>query len=210
MRTNKVILASNSIIGNKVERERAGERGRERERAGESVREENYLLKYTHNETKSPKPIAHQHTNIIFLLLTCTIKLFRTIINSLPKKARTRKYQSGKYHCTVDLLFDWFGISCMTTDDFCFHLQNRLIKTCQTGGQWYSDTSPFSIPCQNICYYNHSLMFTQGVRDQLCPKCETWVKVTYSYNFSFCAKDQGTITHQMALPIPTISCHVSQ
>jgi hypothetical protein len=26
----------------------------------------------------------------------------------------------GKYHCTVDLLFDWFGISCMTTDKFLF------------------------------------------------------------------------------------------
>jgi hypothetical protein len=25
-------------------------------------------------------------------------------------------------------------------------LQNRLIKTSQTGGQQYSDTSPFSIP----------------------------------------------------------------
>jgi hypothetical protein len=25
-------------------------------------------------------------------------------------------------------------------------LQNRLIKISQTGGQWYSDTSPFSIP----------------------------------------------------------------
>jgi hypothetical protein len=25
-----------------------------------------------------------------------------------------------KYHCTVDLLFDWFGISCMTTDNFLF------------------------------------------------------------------------------------------
>jgi hypothetical protein len=25
-------------------------------------------------------------------------------------------------------------------------LQNRLIQTIQTGGQWYSDTSPFSIP----------------------------------------------------------------
>jgi hypothetical protein len=25
-------------------------------------------------------------------------------------------------------------------------LQNRLIQTSQTGGQWYSDTSPFSIP----------------------------------------------------------------
>jgi len=35
----------------------------------------------------------------------------------------------------------------MTTDYFCFYLQNRLIQTNQTGGQWYSDTSPFSIPC---------------------------------------------------------------
>ncbi len=47
---------------------------------------------------------------------------------------------------TVDLLFDWLGISCMTTDKFCFYLQNRLIQTSQTGGQGYSDTSPFSIP----------------------------------------------------------------
>jgi hypothetical protein len=30
---------------------------------------------------------------------------------------------------------------------FCFYLQNRLIQTSQTGGRWYSDTSPFSIPC---------------------------------------------------------------
>jgi len=35
----------------------------------------------------------------------------------------------------------------MTTDNFCFYLQNRLIQASQTGGQWYSDTSPFSIPC---------------------------------------------------------------
>ncbi len=34
------------------------------------------------------------------------------------------------------------GISCMTPDNFCFYLQNRLIQTSQTGGQWYSDTSP--------------------------------------------------------------------
>ncbi len=53
-----------------------------------------------------------------------------------------------KYHCTVDLLFNWFGFSCMTTDNF---LQNRLIQTSQTGGQLYSDTSPFSIPwCHNL------------------------------------------------------------
>jgi hypothetical protein len=34
----------------------------------------------------------------------------------------------------------------MTTDNFCFYLQNRLIQTSQTGGQGYSDTSPFSVP----------------------------------------------------------------
>jgi hypothetical protein len=35
----------------------------------------------------------------------------------------------------------------MATDNFCFYLQNRLIQTSQTGGQWYSYTFPFSIPC---------------------------------------------------------------
>ncbi len=67
----------------------------------------------------------------------------------------------GKYQCTVDLLFDWFGISCMTTDNFCFYLQNRQIQTSQTGGQWYSDTSPISIPwiktcCCIECYVNEA------------------------------------------------------
>ncbi len=57
----------------------------------------------------------------------------------------SREYKRGKYHCTVDL-FDWFGINCMTTDNFCFYLQNRLIQASKTGGQWYSDTFPFSFP----------------------------------------------------------------
>ncbi len=35
----------------------------------------------------------------------------------------------------------------MTTEMFCFYLQKRLIQTSQTGGQRYSDTYPFSIPC---------------------------------------------------------------
>jgi hypothetical protein len=47
---------------------------------------------------------------------------------------------------------DWFVISCMTTDNFCFYVQNRLIQTSQTGGQWYSDTSPKSIPWPNPCF----------------------------------------------------------
>ena len=34
----------------------------------------------------------------------------------------------------------------MTIDNFCFYLKNRIIQNSQTGGQWYSDTFPFSIP----------------------------------------------------------------
>jgi hypothetical protein len=70
-----------------------------------------------------------------------------SIYSNQPNLHLKKGILKGKYHCTVDLLFDWFGISCMTTDNFCFYLQNRLIQTSQTGGQWYSDTSPFSIPC---------------------------------------------------------------
>ncbi len=66
-----------------------------------------------------------------------------------------REYLRGKYHCTIDLLFDWFGISYTTTDNFCFYLLNRQIQTSQTGGQQYSDTSPFSIPWYQLL----SLMF---------------------------------------------------
>jgi len=43
-----------------------------------------------------------------------------------------------KYHCTIGLLFDGFGV---TTDNFCSYLQNRLIQISQTGGQRYCDTS---------------------------------------------------------------------
>jgi hypothetical protein len=38
----------------------------------------------------------------------------------------------------------------MTTDNICFYLQNRLIQRSQTGGQLYSDTSPFSIPWRKV------------------------------------------------------------
>ncbi len=58
--------------------------------------------------------------------------------------------KGGKYHCTIDLLFDWFGISGMTADNFCFYLQNTLIQTSQTGGQPYSDTSPWVFPGMSI------------------------------------------------------------
>ncbi len=38
----------------------------------------------------------------------------------------------------------------MTTDNIYFYLQNRLVQTSQTGGQWYSYTFPYSIPCLGL------------------------------------------------------------
>jgi hypothetical protein len=43
----------------------------------------------------------------------------------------------------------------MTTYNFSFYLQNILTQASQTGGQWYSDTSPFSIPWK----HNLSILF---------------------------------------------------
>jgi hypothetical protein len=49
----------------------------------------------------------------------------------------------------------------MTTDNFCFYLQYRLIQTSQTGGQPYSDASPFSIPWTNTLAYLSVAPMTQ-------------------------------------------------
>jgi hypothetical protein len=81
-----------------------------------------------------PKPVS----------LSASKTTTSTIFSVMSCFCQAREYQR-KYHCTTDLLFDWFGMSCMTSDNFCFYLQNRLIQTSQTGGQGYSDTSPFSI-----------------------------------------------------------------
>jgi len=52
----------------------------------------------------------------------------------------SREYSRGKYHSTVELLFDWFGISCMIAANFCLYLQNRLIpnqSNRRSTVQWY-------------------------------------------------------------------------
>ncbi len=47
----------------------------------------------------------------------------------------------------MDLLFDWFGLVCFANKNKNCQLSCSWFQTSQTGGQWYSDTSPFSIPC---------------------------------------------------------------
>ncbi len=47
----------------------------------------------------------------------------------------------------------------MPTENICFYLQNRLMQTSQRGGQWYSDTSLFSIPWTNsLSFYDAELI----------------------------------------------------
>jgi hypothetical protein len=57
----------------------------------------------------------------------------------------------------------------MTTDNFCFYSQNRLIQTSQTGGQWYSDTSTISIPWQGSRLMMFMLMdwSTEAISDDV-------------------------------------------
>ncbi len=52
----------------------------------------------------------------------------------------------GKYQCTDDLLFDWFGLVCFANKNKICQSKYSWFQTSQTGGQRYSDTSPLSIP----------------------------------------------------------------
>ena len=69
----------------------------------------------------------------------------------------------------------------MTTDNFCFYLQNRLIQTRQTGGQQYSDTCPCSIAWPNYDFAeliirlrffkpNHNILVEHPLAGKACQK----------------------------------------
>jgi hypothetical protein len=47
-------------------------------------------------------------------------------------------------------------------------LLNRLIQTSQTGVQWYSATSPFSIPCSRYLELFAALRFVHAGRKRTC------------------------------------------
>ena len=57
-----------------------------------------------------------------------------------PKPEDNYLLRKGKYHCTADLLFDWFGFD----PNLCLiqHKPSSWIPTSQTRGQLYRDTSP--------------------------------------------------------------------
>ncbi len=60
---------------------------------------------------------------------------------------RYSEYLRGKYHCTVDLLFDWFGLVCFANKNknvCCYIVDSKPAKQEVNN----TDTSPLSIPCQ--------------------------------------------------------------
>jgi len=84
----------------------------------------------------------------------------------------------------------------MTSENFCLYLQNRLIQTSQTGGQWYSDTPPFSIPWFNKPTSVHLISVYDLLSDQLnvSDQLSYWLDVcglkilfpTFQQSWSWC------------------------
>ncbi len=70
-----------------------------------------------------------------------------------------REYLRGKYHCTIDLLFDWFILVCFANKDKNCQLLYSRFQTSQTGGLWYSDASPFSIPWMGLIKFCRSIVY---------------------------------------------------
>ncbi len=88
-------------------------------------------------------PVQMLEISDLAMMKVENINIAVTSITTLFGMGSTKEYQRGKYPCTVNLLFDWFGISCLTTDNFSFYLKNGLIQTGKAGGQPYSDTVVF-------------------------------------------------------------------
>ncbi len=82
--------------------------------------------------------------------------------------------KGGEYRCTSDLLFDWFGLVYFANKNKNCQLSYSWLQTSQTGGQQYSDTSPFSIPC---CLYHQSFMI-------VIYNCSNTVTVNYNWKYS--------------------------
>ena len=54
-----------------------------------------------------------------------------------------REHLKGKYHCTIDLLFDWFGNVPLCSTKFSAPSMKNISKPVK---QEVSDTSPLSVP----------------------------------------------------------------
>jgi ribosomal protein L39E len=83
------------------------------------------------------------------------LKQNRTVSQWILMRA-TREYETGKYHCTIDLLFGRSGLVSFANKNKNCQLSYSWFQTSQTGGQRYNDTAPFSIPWVSVVVIRNS------------------------------------------------------
>ncbi len=114
-------------------------------------------MQYSRTTLQNDISVIFLQRNVVYRPGVNAIKLFSLLIVpgknkpgpiGRPMSGNTKR---GEHHCTVDLLFDWFGLVCFANNNKNCQLSYSLFQTSQTGGQQYSNTSPFSIPC--LCYF---------------------------------------------------------
>jgi hypothetical protein len=84
---------------------------------------------------------------------TTGVLFFKGICSALDPEIGSRqgilKGEESLYHWPPVWLD---GLVCFTNKNKKCQLSYSWFQTSQTGGQWYSDTSPFSIPVSRVCF----------------------------------------------------------
>jgi hypothetical protein len=83
-------------------------------------------------------------------------------------------------------LFDLFGLACFANKNKNCQLSYSLFQTSQTG-QWYSDTSPFSIPCSPVGVEESEPMLNTGIK-KLQKYLDIFTEYFLRFFFYFTAK----------------------
>ncbi len=92
------------------------------------------------------------HPGLRYCIKFCNIPRYKTwartwwVLVSYMLVLTKDLIRPNRFFTTVHLLFDWFGLVCFANKNINCQLPYSWFQMSQTGGQWYSDTSPFSIP----------------------------------------------------------------
>ena len=74
-----------------------------------------------------------------------TFCLSLTIALTCFEPENTPFHHKGKYHCTTDLVFDWFGFDQTSKSAVDLTYAKQLNPSSKTGGQPYSDSPPYEV-----------------------------------------------------------------
>jgi hypothetical protein len=97
------------------------------------------------------------------------------------------------YHCTIDLLIDLFGLVCFSNKNKNCQLSYSWFQTSHTGGQQYSDTSPFSIPWPYILVSSTRANISHGYT-KVRPFCK-YNNIFLNYKMVWYFHRRGGLSH---------------